>query len=79
MITKQLSSFTIDKEVIKKFDEIVCTNEKSIQVERMIREFLENNPDKVKSLKYKLNDRYPPDKRGCTSADRKAGNFVWSK
>ena len=60
-ITKKLSSFTIDKTLIERFDEIVLNNEKSLRVESFIKEFVENNPNKVKSLKYHY---YEPDKRG---------------
>jgi len=62
-ISKKLSSFTIDKTPIERFDEIVPNNEKSLRVESFIKEFLENNPNKVKSLKYHYSF-YPPEKRG---------------
>ena len=61
LITKKLSSFTIDKEVIKEFDRLVPNNEKSLRVELLIKEFVNNNPDGVRSLK----NRYiMPEKRG---------------
>ena len=62
-VTKKLSSFTIDKKLIEKFDEIVFNNEKSLTVETMIREFVEKNPHMVKSLKY-ATSYFPPEKRG---------------
>ncbi len=62
-ITKKLSSFTIDKKVIEKFDELVFNNEKSLTVETMIKEFIENHPTPVPSLKYHT-ALFPPEKRG---------------
>ena len=68
-ITKKLSSFTIDKTPIERFDEIVPNNEKSLRVESFIKEFVENNPNKVKSLKYHYSF-YQPEKRGQSFQNR---------
>jgi len=65
-ITKKLSSFTIDKILVEKFDEIVFNNEKSLTVETMIREFVEKNSHRVKSLKY-ATSYFQPEKRGVQS------------
>jgi len=65
-ITKKLSSFTIDKILVEKFDEIVFNNEKSLTVETMIREFVEKNPHRAKSLKY-ATSYFQPEKRGVQS------------
>ena len=65
-VTKKLSSFTIDKKVIERFDDIVPNNEKSLRIETMIKDFLEKNPNKVGSLKYPYSF-YPPEKRGVQS------------
>ena len=67
MRTKKLFSFTLDKELLKKFDDLVFNNEKSIRVETLIREFVENNPTKT-SLKYSFL-HFPPEKRGVQHYD----------
>jgi len=60
-ITKKLASFTIDKDVLKRFDEIVFNNEKSLVVENFMIGLIQEYPKKVPSLKH---DLYEPDKRG---------------
>ena len=64
-ITKKLSSFTIDKKVIEKFDDLVFNNEKSLTVETMMREFIQKHPTPAPSLKYHTL-LFPPEKRGVS-------------
>ena len=60
-VTKKLSIFSIDKELIEKFDKIIPNNEKSFFVENFIRKFCKENPDKLRGIK---SPYLEPNKRG---------------
>ena len=65
MRTKQLSSFTIDRDVLREFDRLVVNNGKSAQVERMIKQLIADNPKGISTEKY----GWVPDKRGQNHMD----------
>ena len=51
-VTKQLSAFTIDKDVLREFDRLTINNEKSSQVERIIKQLIEKYPNGIPTTKY---------------------------
>lgn len=60
--TKKPSLFTIDVDIINKFDEIVKPNEKSLTVELLIRDFVMKNLYGARSLRFW--ETFEPERRG---------------